>query len=70
MRRIASTKLSNLLLRHVGKNTRFDQPSPEQPDRLILLIDNNVKWSNKTGGGWSEYPFCPITLKIILLYFI
>ena len=35
---------------YCGKNTCFDQSSPEQPDHLILLIDYKVKWSTKTGG--------------------
>ena len=46
-----------------GKNACFDQPSPEQADHLILLIENKVKWSTKTGGRWSDDPFCPISCQ-------
>ena len=42
----------------IGKNVRFEQPSPEKHDQLNLLIDNILRWSAKTGGWWSGNPFC------------
>ena len=43
----------------IGKNIRFDQHSPGKHDQLNLLIVNILRWSAKTGGRWSDDPFCP-----------
>ena len=42
-----------------GKNIRFDKHSPEKHDHINLLIVNKLRWSTKTGGRWSDDPFCP-----------
>jgi len=31
------------------------------------LIDNSIRWSAKTGGRWSNDPFCPV--RALLHYF-
>ena len=43
----------------VGRSARFDPPSPGQPDHLIKLFANSIRWSTKTSGRWSDTPFCP-----------
>ena len=46
-----------------GKNASIDQPSPPQPDHLILLIDSSIRWSAKTDSRWSDDPFYPVYLN-------
>jgi|GEM_PF-4450927 len=54
-----------------GKNVQIDQPSPGNPDSLNLLMVNQLKWSTKIGGRWSDDPFCPLLPEVhaFLLYF-
>ncbi|MEI8006851.1 MAG: hypothetical protein WCI48_11640 [Bacteroidota bacterium] len=45
----------------------MDQPSPEKPDQLNLLIINKLRWSTKTGEGWSmgtAYPWPAHFIKL------
>ena len=53
--------------KRIGRNAGFDQPSPEQPEHLTLLIANMVKWSIKIGRRWSLMPAYPLLLLFVVI---
>jgi hypothetical protein len=44
-----------------GKNSLFDQPSPENQNHLNLVIVNSIRWSTKIGRGSRERRFFHLT---------